>query len=365
MKILHVHTALVPGGIEAMVCALCNQMSKKHEVHLLLIFEPKPEHLLMSKLSPNVTVHTLGKIGPGFTPSLIFKIANFIKLGNFDAVNLHSNFYYSFWAVFSLHRKTKFFYTVHSNAVMENCHWDQRILCLKKFAFRKKYIKAISISSDGATSFNKLYKTKSNLIPNGIARPNMFTKTATDFVNSYRITADTKIFVHVGRITKAKNQEVLCRAFNRIIEGGADAVLLIIGPKDDNDIFSKIQPFLGSNIQYCGSRSDIPQILAASDAMLLPSIWEGAPVVLLEAIAVGCPPICTPVGGIPDIVEDGVNGLLSQSTNEEHVTDVINKFLNLNNEQIMCMKKNAYKTFNTYDIASITDKYLQYYTTNG
>lgn len=48
--------------------------------------------------------------------------------------------------------------------------------------------------------------------------------------------------------------------------------------------------------------------MAHCDAMCLPSIWEGLPVTLLEALSVGCIPICSNVGGIPDVIESGMNG---------------------------------------------------------
>lgn len=57
--------------------------------------------------------------------------------------------------------------------------------------------------------------------------------------------------------------------------------------------------------------------MAYCDAMCLPSIWEGLPVTLLEALSVGCVPICSNVGGIPDVVESGINGFLSSSSSEE------------------------------------------------
>jgi glycosyltransferase involved in cell wall biosynthesis len=64
-------------------------------------------------------------------------------------------------------------------------------------------------------------------------------------------------------------------------------------------------------IHLLGSRSDADDILLASDAVVVPSRWEAFPYVVLEAGACGLPVIATPVGGIPEVVEDGVTGLLT------------------------------------------------------
>jgi glycosyltransferase involved in cell wall biosynthesis len=67
---------------------------------------------------------------------------------------------------------------------------------------------------------------------------------------------------------------------------------------------------LGDAVRFLGSRRDIPEILAASDCFVLPSLWEGLPIALLEAMATGLPCIATEVSGTMQVVIDGVTGLL-------------------------------------------------------
>ncbi len=63
-------------------------------------------------------------------------------------------------------------------------------------------------------------------------------------------------------------------------------------------------------MHFTGHRSDIPALLAASDVFALPSLTEALPTVLAEAMAAGLPIVATTVGGIPEMVDHGVNGLL-------------------------------------------------------
>jgi glycosyltransferase involved in cell wall biosynthesis len=67
---------------------------------------------------------------------------------------------------------------------------------------------------------------------------------------------------------------------------------------------------LGGRFHFLGYRSDMPKVIAALDVYVLPSLWEGLPLALLEAMAMGKPIVATSVGGNPEIVEDGVNGYI-------------------------------------------------------
>jgi glycosyltransferase involved in cell wall biosynthesis len=70
----------------------------------------------------------------------------------------------------------------------------------------------------------------------------------------------------------------------------------------------------GVEIEILGQKphQEIPEIMRQSDALVLPSYWEGMPTVVLEAMACGIPPIVTPVGGVTEIIQNGSNGFLVQ-----------------------------------------------------
>jgi glycosyltransferase involved in cell wall biosynthesis len=67
---------------------------------------------------------------------------------------------------------------------------------------------------------------------------------------------------------------------------------------------------LSGRVHFLGPRLDVPEILKALDLFVLPSRWEGLPIVLLEALAAGCPVVASRVGGVPGVITDGVNGTL-------------------------------------------------------
>jgi glycosyltransferase involved in cell wall biosynthesis len=77
------------------------------------------------------------------------------------------------------------------------------------------------------------------------------------------------------------------------------------------------------DIRFLGFRSDVPDLHAASDFFVLPSVTEGLPLSVLEAMSAGNPVIATPVGGIPELVENGRHGLLIPVGDDRALTEAI------------------------------------------
>ena len=95
-----------------------------------------------------------------------------------------------------------------------------------------------------------------------------------------------------------KNQKVLIKAFNRLSVKNKSVVLLIIGDNYDSHLGSELQQISNESIIFLGQKHNIADYYLNSDAFCLTSTNEGMPITLIEALACGCVPICTPVGGI-------------------------------------------------------------------
>jgi glycosyltransferase involved in cell wall biosynthesis len=80
---------------------------------------------------------------------------------------------------------------------------------------------------------------------------------------------------------------------------------------------------LDGTIVFAGRREDVPRLLRAFDLFVLPSIHEGLSIALLEAMAAGKPVVVTRVGGMPEVVEDGVEGLIVPPANPEALSRAI------------------------------------------
>jgi glycosyltransferase involved in cell wall biosynthesis len=121
-----------------------------------------------------------------------------------------------------------------------------------------------------------------------------------------------------GRLTRAKALGVLSEAMARI-EG---VTLCVAGDGEER------ASLVGDHVRLLGPlpRLQVLELFAAADAVVLSSAWENFPHVLVEALAVGTPVIATRVGGVPEIVEDGVNGLLVSPGDPEALAGAIRRF---------------------------------------
>lgn len=352
MRILQIHTALNTGGIETFVASLANELSLQgHEVHVCSIFEPKKDAVCWNRLNEKIIRHTLGKRKCGFSIKEPMAVYRLIRRLRPEVVHVHGFIAYYLLSILLLHRSVRFVYTVHNDAAKEGNQWDERLRKLKQMIFARQWAKAVTISRESDTSFESYYgDSNRTLIYNGISISAFPTIKKEDF-----------LFINPGRITEQKNQVMLCRVFDRLIKEGFPIHLFIAGDKQDETIFTQMQPYFGSQLEYIGCRSDIPQLMAKAGAMCLPSLWEGMPITLLEALSVGCIPICTPVGGIKDVLIDGENGLLTTQVDEEEYYQKVLQYIQLTDTQRTQMREQARQTAEQFSMEQTAKQYLRLY----
>lgn len=120
------------------------------------------------------------------------------------------------------------------------------------------------------------------------------------------------LWVVAGRLEEQKGHDVLFAALARLVQAGLDFTLVVAGDGSRRSWLESQALSLGLSprVQFVGQLDDVGGLLAAADAVLLPSRWEGLPLVLLEAMARGRPIVASAVGGVRDAIEDGVHGTL-------------------------------------------------------
>jgi glycosyltransferase involved in cell wall biosynthesis len=120
----------------------------------------------------------------------------------------------------------------------------------------------------------------------------------------------------VGNFTAKKDQATLLRAVAEVpaadLGGGGDAVLVLVGLGPLEGELRALARDLGiaERVVFAGSRDDVFALLPALDVFALSSRFEGLPIALLEAMASGVAPVATRVGGIPEVINDGRDGVL-------------------------------------------------------
>lgn len=138
-----------------------------------------------------------------------------------------------------------------------------------------------------------------------------------------------KILTVVGMLKEQKGHRYLIDAVAMFISRFANLQILIIG---DGDLRSQLENQvvglnLCNNIHFLGIRDDVPQLLAISDFFVLPSLWEGLPMALVEAMACSLPIIATRVSGSQEVIVHGETGLLVPPGNSKNLARAIIRLL--------------------------------------
>lgn len=135
----------------------------------------------------------------------------------------------------------------------------------------------------------------------------------------------------VGRLTPAKGQHILLLALAELRRKHPEALLRFVGDGPDRASLEKLATDLDltSNVRFEGNinQDRIRAFYQQATVFVLPSFAEGIPVVLMESMAMGVPVISTRITGIPELITDGVNGILCAASNHKELAAAIARVL--------------------------------------
>jgi len=171
------------------------------------------------------------------------------------------------------------------------------------------------------------------------------------------------VITHISNFRPVKRIQDIVHALNIVVKQAPDAKLLLVGDGPERHAIERLIDKLGlkHNIMLTGYRSDISNVLKCSDIVVLSSETESAPLTLLEGMSTGLPVIATRVGGIPEIVEDGLNGFLVEP---KHPEALAQKILELNSNEKLRERIGAdarKRVLEKYTAAKIVSRYVEVY----
>ncbi len=160
---------------------------------------------------------------------------------------------------------------------------------------------------------------------------NVFRSAATDERARLRavlgLNADANLWLFVGRWEVEKGSKELTEAALKLLSTASHAHLIVVGPVIDHEARAALSA-LGDRVRFTGAQttSEVANWMLVADAFVLPSYKEGLPSALLEAMASGLIPIISAVGGIPNVIQSGVNGLLIKPRNARDLIEVLRAY---------------------------------------
>lgn len=159
-----------------------------------------------------------------------------------------------------------------------------------------------------------------------------------------------KIFAYSGRLGRGKGLELLLRVWKRLSTENAEAHLVLVGGGQGYglDMEAELRRLvaehgLDERVTFTGNVQDVEHWLQAADAFVFPSQTESLGLSLVEALSCGLPAVATRVGGIPDVVQDGVNGILVPYGDEQMLHEAMRTVLS-DEERARCMGEAGRRT---------------------
>ncbi|MCW1311247.1 MAG: glycosyltransferase [Candidatus Parvarchaeota archaeon] len=355
MKVLHVIDSLYAGGAESLLKNFLIEAKKfpEFQIDACTLYS---RSIFKDELIENgVKVFDLG-LNFKYDFRGIFRLIKLIKQNNYDLVHVHlfpSDLFCAFVSLF-IERKVKFIFSEHS---IYNRRRSIRIYKPIDLFVYSRYEKIICVSDlvrDELIKYIPKLCSKTVVIKNAIPIIGELQE------NRHKVYD----VLFVGRLEDVKGVDILIKAIDIIKkENSRDLVVGVVGEGPLKEEYKKLVKELNleDNFRFLGVRRDIDGLMKISKVFVLPSRWEGLPMVILEAMANGIPIIATNVGGIPEVIEDGVDGFLVKPEDPSALSERI--LLALNNPSITeQLKRNAFeKVKKEYSIEKYTERILNLY----
>ena len=309
MKVMHVLNSRIYSGAEKVVC----QIIKSFRDDVEMVYCSPDSDIVRQMLSeqgvtflPMETMSTkeLGRVIAEQKPDLI------------HAHDMRASFFSALCC-----GKIPLVSHIHNNA------YDARGLSAKSVAyllagFKAKHILWVSRSSFEGYIFHKLFAKKSSVLFNILDLKQIYEKKEQD-PNTYDFD-----MIYVGRLTYQKDPQRLMRLCARLKESKPDLKVAIVGTGELEEELKALceELKIQENVHFLGFQSNPIKMVHDSKAMILTSRWEGTPMCALEAMALGTPIVSTPSDGMMDLLEDGVNGYLTDddAVMEERLLTIMN-----------------------------------------
>lgn len=322
MRILHIINHLSIGGAQALVAELGTySRHTRHQMEVCTIYSKGQfaEHLELH----GTAIHNLNLDSSmrAYRPRrkydlrMVLPLARLIRRGQYDVVHAHL-FPASLFVALASYLANEPRYVLSEHSVTNRRRRHALFKLLDSFIYRR-FSQIIAVSEMVRESLLGWLPGLSDMVqvvPNSVD-PERFVVRESQ-VRQLRqqlgINDIDTIVLYAGRLLPAKGPDVLLEALSRLPVNGMPIKVLIAGdgPLEESLRKQVAVSSLERQVAFLGLRKDIALLLNLADLVVLPSRWEGLPMILLEAMAARRPIIAAKVGGVPEVVQHGLNGWL-------------------------------------------------------
>lgn len=360
IRILQVIQSLDFGGLERVVINLVRNLDLSHfkcDVLCLRQFGRFADELR----SEGFTVTTFD-MGRGKSLAVPSRLATFIREGLYDIVQTHDTtplLYVAFAKMF--YQRFRHIYTEHSG--IYSClprHRTMTALALLSVDH------AVMVSQNLFAYYNghfPMYKPPMSIIYNGLDFPASPYDARESVCHEFSIPPAANIVGTAVRFYPQKGLRFLVEAIPLVLRAFPETRFLLIGDGVERSMLEQKVNELGisERVVFTGFRPDISRLIGAMDIYVLPSLWEGLPLALIEALMVEKAVIATSVGGNPELIENDVSGFLVPPGESEPLAAKLNQLLGSDDLRQSTARRGAEFVHEYFSLQRMVDSYQSLY----
>jgi len=328
INVVHLVEELTIGGLEKTLTAVVlNLNKKKYNVSVWCLREGGffADKLVKEGIDVNI-LH----ISTSRNPLSIYKLYRLLKSHKFDIIHTHA------YSAGTIGRISAFLAGIpviisHNHSIYDYYnkyyHFVEWLLSL----ITDRVICISEVVNRFANETQRINAKKLITIHNGIDDVCPVTeKRSSDLKKELGLPINHSVICTIAHLEEHKGLKYLLESASLLLASRRDISFLFVGVGALERKLKKlcVDLKIEKNVIFSGERSDIPEILFSIDIFVLPSLREGLPLTILEAMACGKPVIATNVGGIPEIVVDGVSGILVSPKDPEALFRAMDELLN-------------------------------------
>jgi glycosyltransferase involved in cell wall biosynthesis len=313
-RVMLVTTSLMRGGAETQVFLIAMELRRRGvDVHVVSLVEPEA---YVPELAAGGIAFSCLRMRPGLPdPRAVMRLARLVRTVRPDVVHSHMVHANLLARVVRLVAPMPVLVsTAHS--FNEGARWrDLAYRWTDRMASLTTNVCAVAV--DRYVQTGAVPRSRIRRVPNGL-EPAEF---ARDEAVRARVrgelgVTDRFVWLAVGRLEPVKDYPTLFRALAVLRETAAPFTVLVVSGGPDRQALEDLRADLGllpDELRFLGARRDVPALMSAADAYVMSSLWEGLPMVLLEAASAELPIVATRVGGNAEILDHGRSGYLVAS----------------------------------------------------
>lgn len=361
-KIIFFITGTNMGGAEVVVKNLMFNLDK--DLFDLILISMRPIGVIGKEINKEYPVYSLD-INKKFNPSFLIRLYKILKKERPDILHCHLFHANLIGRIIGKMAKVPYIIsTIHS----DNIGGKFRYILLKKTDFLNDITVVVSNKIKQSLVEKKIIsEQKIKVIYNGVEEPDL-SITEKDIENKkkeLKIENNSPILLSVGRLHPVKGHIYLIKAMKEIVDKYPKSKLILIGEGEERQrLETEVKKLkLENNVLFLGEIKAEDIYYRLADIYVQPSLVEGLPLTIIEALKNNCLVVATNVGGIPEIIQDNVNGFLIKPGDENSLSSFIKKVLSFSQEEKdnFINFKNKDKFLQKFYLSSMIDCYRRIY----